>query len=469
MADYQQFLTSKQIVAGVSGFDANPADLPEAMFDYQRAITRWALRRGKAAIFSRYGTGKTIMQLAYAQQVQRHTGGNVLILAPLAVARQTADEGAKFGISVNVCRSGGAVRPGINVTNYELLHQFDPAAFDGIVLDESSILKHLASKTRTQLFEAFRDTPYRLCCTATPSPNDYVELGGHAEFLGVLKASEMLSTFFTHDGGDTSVWYLGYHAREHFWRWVASWAVMLRTPSDLGYDDTAFELPELRMHELMVSAPAPLQGYLLPVEALTLTERRHARRDSLEWRVEVCRRLIYGESTGDTSVKDKWVIWCNLNAEQDALERAFAGDCVSIRGNTPMEMREAMERSWREGDVSIMITKPSVFGWGMNWQHCHKMAFVGLSDSFEEMDQALHRVYRYGQQHPVDCYVIVSETEGSVVRNIQRKREQNEEMGAELVKYISVFQADAGLWRTGLEYRAGTPIRFPDWLRSEAA
>jgi hypothetical protein len=459
--DYQDFLIKKQILAQPSGFDVALDRLNSHAFDYQQAIVRWALARGKAAIFSRYGTGKTLMQLDWADQVCQHTGGDALILAPLAVARQTQQEGRKFGIDVTVCRAPADLVPGINVTNYDLLHKFDLSRFAGVVLDESSILKHIASKTRGELIETLRHTPYKLCCTATPSPNDYVELGGHAEFLGVLSQSEMLATFFHHDGGNTSKWYLKQHARTDFWRWVASWAVMLRTPADLGYSDVRFQLPPLRMHQHTVASDEPTQGYLFAVEALTLTERRTARRDSLAARVAVAADLANSSS-------DQWLIWCNLNPEGDALAAAIPG-AVNVQGSDSADAKAQAMADFVDGKLRVMISKPSVCGFGMNFQNCHQMAFVGLSDSFEEMDQALHRCYRYGQTEPVDCHVIVAETEGTVVRNIERKRAQNAEMADELVQHVAVNYAASGLVRQSVAYQPRQILTLPAWLRSEAA
>lgn len=301
MNDYQDFLSSKRITAAPVGFTVAPDQISSALFDYQRDVVRWSLKRGRAAIFSRYGTGKTPMQLEWSQHVCQQTGGDVLILAPLAVAQQTRREGEKFGIPANVCRSQADVKPGINISNYEMLPHFEPSHFAGVVLDESSILKAYDGKTRTAIIEAFAKTPYRLACTATPAPNDHMELGNHAEFLGIMSRTEMLSMFFTHDGGDTSHWRIKGHAEKEFWAWVCSWAVMLRTPSDLGYSDEGFDLPSLRYHQIEVQvehqeqAPAGAQLYLFPVEALTLTDRRNARKVSMADRVAATRRLIYGE------------------------------------------------------------------------------------------------------------------------------------------------------------------------------
>jgi len=425
--EYQAFLNSKRLVAAPAGFDAG--EIPDALsgkFDYQFDIVNWACKRGRAALFTRYGTGKTPMQLAWADQVCRHTGGDVLILAPLAVAQQTRREGEKFGIPVNVCRSQADVKPGINITNYEMLPHFEPSHFAGVVLDESSILKSYDGKTRTAIIEAFARTPYRLACTATPAPNDHVELGSHAEFLGIMSRTEMLSTFFVHDGGDTSAWRLKGHAEKEFWAWVCSWAVMLRTPSDLGYSNEGFDLPPLTYHQITVTiehqeqAPDAAQLYLFPVEALSLVDRRNARKISLVDRVKAAADLVNASA-------ESWIVWCNLNVESEALAKAIP-DAVEVSGSDSTDHKERAAADFISGKVRVLVSKASIFGFGMNWQHCHNAAFVGLSDSFEEIDQAIHRIHRYGQQHECHIYIITSELEGAVVRNIERKRKDHEKM-----------------------------------------
>lgn len=406
--EYNEFLESKRLVVEPSGFE--PGEVSPKLFDFQRDIVRWACLKGKAAIFAGTGLGKTSIQLAWADQVVRHTGRNVLILAPLAVVDQTAREGLKFGIPCNVVASQDDVKPGINVTNYEKLHKFDVSKFDGVVLDESSCIKEFTSATRNAVIESFRLTPYKLACTATPAPNDYMELGNHSEFLGVMNRTEMLSSFFVHDGGRTSQWRLKGHAVTEFWHWVASWAVMMQMPSDLGYEDNGFRLPPMNVNQIVVDK----SGYIVR-EAATLQDRRRARTDSIDARVKAAVGLIDDE---------KWIVWCNLNKEQDALKKALGDRCVSIQGSTPIEDRPALEQAWREGDVPVLVTKPEVYGWGVNWQHCHNVAFVGLSDSFEEYYQAVRRCWRFGQSETVNVYVVTSEKEGAVVANIQRKEKE---------------------------------------------
>lgn len=454
MIDYQTFLDSKRLVAAPAGFEVAPGQISSTLFDYQRDIVLWAARRGRAAIFSRYGTGKTPMQLVWSDLVVRHTNGNVLILAPLAVAQQTAREGQKFNIGVTVCRTQSDVQSGINITNYEMLPHFDSAAFAGVVLDESSILKSYDGKTRTQIIESFQRTPYRLACTATPAPNDHMELGNHAEFLGLMSRVEMLATFFTHDGGDTSKWRLKGHAESEFWQWVCSWAVMLRQPSDLGYSDEGFVLPPLYMHQITVDvqhqeqAAEGAQLYLMPVEALTLTERRNARKVSLIDRVQSAADLVNASS-------ESWIVWCNLNAESESLVRAIPG-AIEVTGSDSTEHKERAALDFVNGSIRVLISKPSIFGFGMNWQHCHNAAYVGLSDSFEELDQSIHRIHRYGQTEPCDIYIITSELEGAVVRNIERKREDHERMTTAMLEHMRDLNTAEvhGLTRETMEYQA---------------
>lgn len=448
LADYRQFLTTKRIVSAPAGFDVEATGLCPALFGFQRDIVLWALRRGRAAIFADCGLGKTLMQLSWAQEVEKHTGCPVLILAPLAVGKQSARIGQSFGFDVRLCQSQEDVKPGINVTNYERLHLFDTLAFDGIVLDESSILKSFDGKTRRDL-TAFADgTPYRLACTATPAPNDLVELTNHAEFLEIMSAKEIIALFFTQDGNTTHAWRLKGHAREDFWRWVASWAVVLRQPSDLGYPDDGFVLPPLVMHQITVAVheDAASNGRLFPVEAITLQERQSARRDSIGDRVRTCAEMINGS--------DKpWIVWCNLNAESAALA-ALIPDAVEVAGSHSPEHKESAMMDFAEGRVRVLVTKPSIAGFGMNWQHCNKVAFVGLSDSYEQFYQSVRRCWRFGQMNPVDCYMITAQTEGAVVKNIQRKEQGAREMMENIVRHtagLSLGRAD----RDEMEYAEG--------------
>lgn len=429
MSDYQSFLASKQLVVRPSGITVAEDAINPALFDFQRDLVRWALRKGRAALFAGTGLGKTAMQLVWADHVCRETSGNVLILAPLAVAEQTVREGGKFGVAVKHCASMTEAEPGITVTNYERLHLFDPSKFAGVVLDESSILKAYDGATRTQIIEAFAETPFKLACTATPAPNDYMELGNHAEFLGVMSRVEMLSMFFVHDGGETQKWRLKGHADRDFWRWVCSWAAMLTNPGDLGYDGSAFVLPSLSYHHHVVESTEAPEGYLFAIEARTLQEQRAARRASLEERVRVCAELVNASD-------EPWVVWCDLNAEADALCRAIPG-AINVQGSDDAETKARNLLGFADGAFRVLISKPSVCGYGMNWQHCHNVAFVGVSHSWEQYYQAIRRCWRFGQTQPVACHVITSRAEGAVVANLKRKERDAERMQREMVNHMS--------------------------------
>lgn len=429
MQDYLDFIKSKEIRSEASGFE--PTSENPLLFRWQSDIVRWALMKGRAAIFADCGLGKTPMQLQWAQQVSEHTGKPVLICAPLAVAAQTQKEGMKFDVPVTICRKGADVRPGVNVTNYEMLEHFDAGAFAGVVLDESSILKDATSATRKLLTEKFRETPFKLCCTATPSPNDFMELGTHSEFLGVMKQPEMLATFFCHDGGNTSQWRLKGHAESKFFEWVASWACCLTNPADLGYDGSDFILPELRIEEIITES-AELEDregqFMLFAETTqTLNERRAARRNSLEDRVAAAAAIANGTD-------EQVLVWCDLNAESEALANAIDG-AVEVRGSQSPEYKESAMNGFTTGEHRVLVSKPSIAGWGMNWQQCHKMIFVGLSDSFEAYYQAVRRCWRFGQKEPVTVYIIISDAEGCVKDNIERKQADARRMTHELVRF----------------------------------
>jgi len=413
--EYTEFLKTKQLKVESSGFDVDISELHPSLFDFQKDIVKWALKKGKCAIFAGTGLGKTYMQLEWANKVCEYTNGNVLILAPLAVAQQTVHEGDKFNIAVHLCRQQSDVKDGINITNYEMLHKFDIDSFIGIVLDESSILKSFTGKVRTQLIEDFQEIPYRLACTATPAPNDYMELGNHSEFLGVMSVVEMFAMFFVHDGGDTAKWRLKGHAVKEFWEWVSSWAVMLSNPRDLGYDGEMFDLPELKIHEVQVDKT----GYVVKL-AQTLTERRDARRSTIDARVKYAADIA-------NSLNEPCIVWCDLNEESDKLTKAING-AVEVKGSHDNKYKEDSLTGFSEGKFNILVSKPSIAGFGMNWQHCSKMIFVGISDSFEQYYQAVRRCWRFGQLKEVDVYIITSVKEGAVVANIKRKEKEFNKM-----------------------------------------
>lgn len=424
---YQAFLDEKRIEHVPTGLE--PAELNSALFPFQADVVRWALRRGRSAIFADCGMGKTLMQLEWARQVYDHAG-RVLILAPLAVSAQTVREAETFGIvGVEYLRDDNGTTP-IVVTNYEMLEHFNPDDFAGVVLDESSILKSFDGKTRTRIIEAFGQTRFRLACTATPAPNDFMELGNHSEFVGSMLRQEMLATFFVHDGGETQKWRLKGHAEDDFWRWVCSWAVMIRAPSDLGYDDGAFILPPLEMDSVVVRVDhnRATEGHLFAMEARTLPERIAERRRTVPERAQACADLVAQDPD------EPWLIWCNLNAEADAVRRLIPG-AVEVRGSDTREKKEGALLGFASGEIQILVTKPKIAGHGMNWQHCARVVFVGLSDSYEQFYQAVRRVWRFGQERPVKCYIVTAETEGEVLRNVRRKEAAAAEMAAEMLTH----------------------------------
>lgn len=428
MNDYSAFLDSKRNVLPPSGFV--PSDINGMLYDFQRDIVKWACVRGKACIFADCGMGKTPMQLEWAHQVHSNSGGSVLIVAPLAVGAQTVREGRKFGIPVNRCRSSEDLTDGINVTNYEMLHRFEGAELSGVVLDESSILKSYSGKVRNQIISMFEQVPYKLACTATPSPNDYMELGNHAEFVGAMTRTEMLAMFFTHDGGNTSKWRLKGHATDVFWDWVSTWAVTVTSPADLGYDRGGFDLPKLDVRTVVVQTNAnDNMETLFPVEALTLSEQQQARRSTIELKAD---RIAQQVNSDD----GQWLIWCDLNAESEYLANAIP-DAVEVRGADSDDHKERAMMGFADGSVRVLVTKPSIAGFGMNWQNCHQMAFCGLSHSYEQFYQAVRRCWRYGQTMPVEVDIVVTDQETAIVRNVMSKSDASEEMQEQMTKRSS--------------------------------
>jgi superfamily II DNA or RNA helicase len=417
---YQEFIASKRIVLADAGLSGIPP-LSEMLYPFQRDIVAWALRKGRAALFCDCGLGKTPMQLEWA----KHVPGKVLILAPLAVAQQTVREGLKFGIDVHYER-GLSELWDRTITNYDMLEHFDPDRYAGVVLDESSILKSYDGAFRNLIINTFAKTPYRLACTATPAPNDYMELGNHSEFLGVLTRTEMLSTFFVHDGGDTSKWRVKRHAQRDFWKWVCSWAVMMRKPSDLGYDDNGFILPPLVIEDVVLDVAKPTDGRLFALPALTLQERQQARSATVEERAAAVAEIV------SRKPDEPWLIWCNLNSESQAAASIIPG-AVQVSGSDSRDDKESRMLGFSAGDVRVMVSKPSIAGYGMNWQHCPNVVFLGLSDSYEQFYQAIRRCWRFGQTKPVNCYIVTSSQEGAVTENIKRKEKDAAKMAEEMV------------------------------------
>lgn len=424
---YSEFIKSKEVKIKKKGFD--PIDIHPVLFDFQNAITKWAIKKGRSAVWAGTGLGKSFIQIVWSHNVSQHTGGAVLILAPMAIPAQTKKEGAKLGLEINICQSQTDVVPGINITNYEKLHKFDPSAFVGVVLEESSILKNFAGATKQQLIESFKDTDYKLCCSATPSPNDFTEYGNHAEFLNICTRSEMLATYFVHDSGATQKWRLKGHAETAFFKWVSEWAIMIERPSDIGFDDKKMTLPPLNIYEHIVPA-IPADGELFVVPASTLNERRKARRDSLEARCQLAAEL-------NNKSDEIWLNWCDLNDESLRLTELIK-DAIEVKGTDKNDVKESRLLGFANGEIKSLVTKPKIAQFGLNWQVCHNMCFVGLSDSFEAMYQAIRRCYRFGQTHPVNVHIIISEREGNVLQNIKTKEANAKAMLNKMVRHISI-------------------------------
>ncbi len=469
MKSYESFIRSKQIKDQPTGISyAASIELNPKLFPFQRDIVRWALRRGRACIWADCGLGKTAMQLEWARVVCDYTKKPVMIITPLAVSSQTANiEAPKFGISCRVVSSQSDIEGvGIYITNYEKLDKFDISGFGGVVLDESSILKNYAGKFRNEIMEKSASIPFRLACTATPSPNDYMELGNHAEFVGAMKYSEMLAMFFVHDGGDTAKWRLKGHAKNDFFSWVASWAVFIRKPSDLGYLDESFILPKILFHDVTVPVEATMDS-LFPVVASSMQERQEARRETIAARVAAAVEIIKKNKESDA---DQFCVWCNLNAESDAVAAARDG-IVNIQGSDSDDYKAVSMVGFATGDIAEIVTKPKIAGFGMNWQNCNKVIFLGLSDSYEQFYQAVRRFYRFGQKRTVNVWIVTAETEGAVVDNIRRKERDANSMYAEMVKYMNTDNriAISGAAPKRSVYDPQQEIKIPFFLKGAMA
>lgn len=447
-AQYAEFLATKRPSIAFSGFEVAPESINPKLFHFQRDIVRWALRLGKAALFEECGLGKTAQQLEWARHIVAHTGGRVIIMAPLAVAHQTIREGEKFGVPVvyatDQAASGNAP---VVITNYERLDSFDPQQFIGVVLDESSILKSFTGKTKRALLTAFEATPYKLACTATPAPNDYLELGNHSEFLNVMPSNEMISRWFINNTMEAGDYRLKKHAEADFWRWLTSWAVCLSQPHDLGehYRIEDFKLPPMHVHEHLVEVNqatidrAHSQGMLLPDSAPSSTELHRVKRDTLTERVAKAVDII-----ASLSENAPYIVWCETNDESDALMKALP-EAVEVRGSHTVLQKETRLSKFSDGEVRGIITKPDIAGFGLNWQHCANQIFVGVAYSFERFYQSIRRSYRFGQTQEVHAHLIYGITEGNVVSTLRTK----EAAFAEMQTAMNEAMHEHGLFRDG--------------------
>lgn len=435
--DYEAFLASKRRVWMGDGIDTTEdGQLPAKLFPWQAAIVKWALRKGRAAIFADCGLGKSFMQLAWARALPCR----VLILAPLCVAEQTVGEGQKLGVPVMYARRQDDVpdTQQIVITNYERLDNFDQSAFGGVVLDESSILKAFDGQTRTKLIQTFAKTRYRLCCTATPSPNDISELANHAEFLGLMTRPEFLATWFIRVGtGIRTVTHHGWRMKRHavgpFYRWLASWAIALRSPADLGYDDAGFALPPLSIRERITESGRVADALFPELGLYGLSGRLAARRGSLDVRIAEAADLAANDGA--------WLLWCGLNDESAALAKAIP-DAVEVKGSDSYSEKVGAVQSFVNGDTRVLVSKSKILGFGLNFQHCHQMAFVGMSDSYEAYYQCIRRCWRFGQISPVDAWIIVSEAERLVVENVKRKEAAADDLSRDLMAHMADFERE---------------------------
>lgn len=457
--DYKEFLKSKELQTIEAGFDVPEEWLSDRLFPFQRDIVRWALKKGKAAILTGCGTGKSFMLLMWALCVHKHTNGKVLIVSPLSVVKQTAREAEKFDLcEVTVCRTQDDVKDGLNITNYEMVEHFNANDFVAVVLDESSILKSFTSKTTSDFTDRFYHTPYKLLCTATIAPNDYTEIGTSCEFLGIMSRTEMLATYFVHDGGKTSDWRLKKAGVTKFWEWFATWAMYFNSPADLGYEVDGYDLPPLNIKTIFTKSEVNDYEMFVKV-AETLQERREARKESIEDRTNKAKELT---ETDDS----QWLIWVDYNDESDVLRKKIT-DCVEIKGSDEPERKAQASIDFANGNIRCLVSKPSIFGFGSNFQGCHNEIFCGLSDSYERFYQAVRRCWRFGQDKEVNVYIILSEKEVSILENIKKKQWQMDEMQKQmtaLMKEVTLSEIKHTT-RITTTYKPEINLELPGFLK----
>lgn len=462
LADYRGLIAAKRIAFVPRGMATIPS-LNPALKDHQRHSVEFALRAGCAALFLDTGLGKTLCALEWGRVVVEHTGRPVLMLAPLAVAAQHEREAVKFGIDAKAVREPDEITtPRVYITNYDRLAKFNADDFAGVILDESSILKSFTGATTRALIAAFKHTPFRLCCTATPAPNDHAELGQHSEFLGVMSQSQMLTRWFIHDSADTGNWRMKGHAVQDFWNWVSGWARCVSKPSDLGFDDTGYDLPTLDLKRHIVEADRSLdagaekdgQARLFRMPDTSATSIHREKRMTTDARADVIADLVAAEPG------EPWVIWCDTDYEADALADRIPG-AIEVRGSMSPEVKEANLTMFSTGQVRVIITKPSIAGFGLNWQHSARMAFVGLSFSYESFYQAIRRCWRFGQSRPVNVHVACADTEESIWTIVSRKAGDHDAMKLEMT---AAMARAARIVPEQAPYQPAKPLALPKWL-----
>jgi hypothetical protein len=455
--EYAGFLARKRILAEPSGFSVPSSSISSLLFPFQKQALNYDLEHGKAANFLHTGLGKGPIQMNWCAHVSEHAKGDTLIAAPLAVSQQFKRESVKFGIDMTVCETQEDVRPGVNVTNYERLKHFDLSRFVGIALDESSCIKDWTSKTTLDLTARLANTPYKLCSSATPSPNDHAELGTHSELLDAMRRAAMLAMFFEHDGGETAAWTLKGHGRRKFFEFVSSFAIAARKPSDMGFDDTGYDLPPLNLQEHVVSVDQSIatEGMLFRRPDFSATGLHKEMRLTAEDRAKHTADIVRANPN------EQWIIWCNTDYEADALKRYLPG-AFEVRGpDSPKKKEQAIE-DFVSGNIKWLLSKTAIFGFGLNLQNCWNMAFVGLSYSFESMFQALRRCWRFGQTHEVNAHLVRAETEGPVMQSLRAKEAQYEELQDQMVAAMRDIQI-ARRYRPA-NYDHTMEMKLPAWL-----
>ncbi len=449
--DYTTFLESKRTKRELFGFKAR--FFPEGMKSFQKHLTEWSVRLGRAATFASCGLGKSIIALTFCENVIRYKKktGRALIFCPLAVAQQFEREAKKFGMKATKTQDG-TLHDGINVTNYHRILNYSPKDFDCVVCDEAGVLKSADRKWSKEITKFMSQVQYRLLCTATPAPNDYMELGSSSEALGVMKRNQMLAMFFTNDGESTQQWSLKGHAKKRFWQWVSTWARAVRKPSDLGnqFSDEGYILPELRMHTHILPSNAPTNGFLYPPIAKTLNEQRAEARRTIKERCGKVAEIV-------SRRKDPCIVWCNLNDEGDLLEKMIP-DAVQVAGRHSDEIKEQRLNDFALGRIPVLVTKGKIAGWGLNFQVCHRTCCFP-TNSWELYHQMIRRIWRFGQEHPVDCHVVSTEGEQAVLDNMMRKEAASEDMYSGIIKNIMQVE------REKVESNGYTMMEVPSWLR----
>lgn len=457
---YAELLARRAAVAPMRGLDQLP-DLHPGMFHYQRDVTEYLLGCGRGAAFLDTGLGKSLVSLEWGRVIAEHTGKPVLMLAPLAVAPQHVREAHKFGLEARVARDQSEVGPGVNVTNYGKIDHFDAAAFGGVVLDESSIIKNFTGSTSRKLIGMFAETPYRLACTATPAPNDHMELGQHSQFLGAMASNEMLSRWFIADQMNMGKYRLKGHAVKPFWNWVASWARCISKPSDLGYSDEGFTLPKLDIQRHIIRSDVSIDAgdMLFRIPEMSATSIHQEKRLTADDRAQAIADIVNADKG------EPWVVWCDTDYEADALT-ARIPDAVEVRGSMTDTTKEDRLVGFSEGRIRVIISKPSIAGFGLNWQHCARVAFVGLSFSYESFYQAVRRCWRFGQTREVQCHIAMADTERNIWDVVTRKSGDHEAMKTEM--YAAMKRAHE-IREIKIDYQPTQPVRLPAWMEGKAA